>query len=51
LVWYKDFTPLGKNPKLTQKWQVTPKITEDNGTNAMIVLASGKNKISNIMRH
>ncbi len=33
LVWFEDFTPLGKNPKLTPKWQGPAKITEINDTN------------------
>ncbi len=34
LVWYEDFTPLGKSPKLTLKWQGPAKITEINDTSA-----------------
>ncbi len=50
LVWYEDFSPLGKNAKLTPKWQGPAKITEINDTNACILLANGKAKILNIMR-
>jgi len=50
LVWYEDFSPLGKNAKLTPKWQGPAKITEINDTNARILLANGKTKILNIMR-
>ncbi len=50
LVWFKDFVPLGKNPKLTPKWQVPAKITEVNDTNARVLLPNGKTKIYNIMR-
>jgi hypothetical protein len=50
LVWYEDFTPLGKNAKLTPKWQGPAKITEINDTNARILLANGKTKILNVMR-
>jgi hypothetical protein len=49
LVWYDDFSPLGKNPKLTPEWQGPAKITEVNDTNARIVLANSKTKILNIM--
>ena len=34
LVWYEDFAPLGKNAKLTPKWQGLAKITEINDTNS-----------------
>jgi hypothetical protein len=50
LVWYEDFTPLGKNAKLTPKWQGPAKITKINDTNARILLANGKTKILNVMR-
>ncbi len=50
LVWYEDFAPLGKNAKLTPKWQGPAKITEINDTNARILLPNGKTKILNIMR-
>ena len=50
LVWYEDFSPLGKNAKLTPKWQGPAKITEINDTNARILLANGKTKILNVMR-
>jgi hypothetical protein len=50
LVWYEDFVPLGKNAKLTPKWQDPAKITEINDTNARIVLPNGKTKILNVMR-
>ncbi len=33
LVWFEDFAPLGKNSKLTPKWQGLGKITEINDTN------------------
>jgi hypothetical protein len=33
-VWYEDFAPLGKNLKLTPKWQGLAKITEVNDTDA-----------------
>jgi hypothetical protein len=49
LVWYEDFTPLGKNAKLTPKWQGPAKITEINDTNARILLPNGKTKILNVM--
>jgi hypothetical protein len=49
LVWYEDFTPLGKNPKLTPKWQGPAKNTEINDTNAHILLSKGKTEILNIM--
>jgi hypothetical protein len=49
LVWYEDFAPLGKNAKLTPKWQGPAKITEINDTNAHIVLPNGKTKILNVM--
>jgi hypothetical protein len=45
LVWYEDFVPLGKNAKLTPKWQGPAKITEINDSNAQIVLPNGKTKI------
>jgi hypothetical protein len=50
LVWYEDFTPLGKNPKLAPKWQCPAKITEINNTNACVLLSNGKTKILNVMR-
>jgi Integrase core domain len=50
LVWFEDFAPLGKNPKLTPKWQGPAKITEINDTNARLQLPKGKTKIYNIMR-
>jgi hypothetical protein len=49
LVWYKDFAPLGKNPKLTPKWQGPAKITEINDTNNRILLANGKTKVINVV--
>ncbi len=45
LVWFEDFAPLGKNPKLTPKWQGRAKITEINDTNARLQLPNGKKKI------
>jgi hypothetical protein len=50
LVWYKDFAPLGKNLKLTPKWQGPAKITEINDTKARILLPIGKLKVLNVMR-
>jgi hypothetical protein len=50
LVWYEDFAPLGKNPKLMPKWQGPAKIQEVNDTNACILLPNGKSKVLNIMR-
>jgi hypothetical protein len=50
LVWYEDFAPLGKNPKLTPKWQGPAKITEVNNINARILLPNGKSKVLKIMR-
>ena len=50
LVWYEDFAPLGKNPKLTPKWQGPAKITEINDTNARVLLPNGKTKILHVMR-
>ena len=50
LVLYEDFSPLGKNAKLTPKWLGPAKITEINDTNARIQLPNGKSKILNIMR-
>jgi hypothetical protein len=50
LVWYEDFAPLGKNPKLTHKWSGPAKITEINDTNARILLSNGKSKVLNVMR-
>jgi hypothetical protein len=41
-VWYEDFNPLGKNPKLSPKWQVPAKITEINDTIARILLPNGR---------
>ena len=49
LVWYEDFAPLGKNPKLTPKWSGPAKITEINDTNARILLPNGKSKVLNVM--
>jgi len=49
LVWFEDFAPLGKNPKLTPKWQGPAKITKINDTNARLQLPNGKTKIYNIM--
>jgi hypothetical protein len=34
LILYKDFSPLGKNAKLTPKWQGPAKIMEINDSNA-----------------
>jgi hypothetical protein len=50
LVWFEHFAPLGKNPKLTPKWQGPAKITEVNDTNARLQLPNGKTKIYNVMR-
>jgi hypothetical protein len=50
LVWYEDFALLGKNPKLTPKWQGPAKITEINDANARLLLPNGKTKILNVMR-
>jgi len=50
LVWFEDFAPLGKNPKLTPKWQGPAKITEINDTNARLLMPNGKTKIYNVMR-
>jgi hypothetical protein len=50
LVWYKDFAPLGKNPKLTPKWQGPAKITEINDTIACILLPNVKSKVLNVMQ-
>jgi hypothetical protein len=50
LVWFEDIAPLGKNPKLTPKWQGPAKITEINDTNARLQLPNGKTKVYNIMR-
>jgi len=50
LVWFEEFAPLGKNPKLMPKWQGPAKITEINDTNARVLLPNGKTKIYNIMR-
>jgi hypothetical protein len=49
-LWYEDFSPLGKNPKLTPKWQGPAKITEINDTNARVLLPNRKTKILNVMR-
>ncbi len=49
-MWYNDFAPLGKNAKLTPKWQGPAKNTELNYTNTCIVLPSGKSKVLNFMR-
>jgi hypothetical protein len=48
-VWYEDFTLLGKNPKLTPKWQGPAKITEINDTNTSVLLPKGKTKILNVI--
>jgi hypothetical protein len=37
LFWFEEFTPLGKIPKLTPKWQGPAKITEVNDTNARVI--------------
>ncbi len=50
LVWFEDFAPLGKNPKLTPKWQGPAKITKDNDTIARVLLPNSKTKIYSIMR-
>jgi hypothetical protein len=50
LVLFEEFAPLGKNPKLTPKWQGPAKITEINDTNARVLLPNGTTKIYNIMR-
>jgi hypothetical protein len=50
LVWYEDFSPIGKNPKLMPKWAGPAKITEVNDTNARILLPNGKSKVLNVMR-
>jgi hypothetical protein len=50
LVWYEDFAPLSKNPKLTPKWQGPAKITEINDTNTRVLLPNGKTKILNVKR-
>jgi hypothetical protein len=50
LVWFGDFAALGKNPKLTPKWQGPAKITEINDTNVRLQLPNGKTKIYNVMR-
>jgi hypothetical protein len=50
LVLFEEFALLGKNPKLTLKWQGLAKITEINDTNARVLLPNGKTKIYNIMR-
>jgi hypothetical protein len=44
LVWFEDFAPLGKNPKLMPKWQGPAKITEINDTNARLQLPNGNQK-------
>ncbi len=44
LVWYEDFTPLGKTPKLTPFWQGPAKITC-----ARVMLFIGKIKILNVI--
>jgi hypothetical protein len=49
LVWYKDFALLGKNPKLSPKWQGRSKITEVNDTHAHILLPNSKSKVLNMM--
>jgi hypothetical protein len=50
LVWFEEFAPLGKNPKLTPKWQGPAKITEISDTNARLLLPNGKTKVYNVMR-
>ncbi len=50
LEWYEDFAPLGKNPKLTPKWQGPAKITEINDANTRLLLPNGKTKILNFMQ-
>jgi hypothetical protein len=50
LVWFEDFAPLGKNPKLTPKWQGPAKVTEVNDTNARLLQPNRRTKIYNIMR-
>jgi hypothetical protein len=50
LVWFEDFAPSGKNPKLTPKWQGPAKITEINDTNVRLQLPNGKTKIYNVMQ-
>ncbi len=50
LVWYEDFAPLGKNPKLTPKQQAPAKITEINDTYAHVLLPNSKTKILHVMR-
>jgi hypothetical protein len=50
LVWFEEFAPLGKNPKLPPKWQGPAKIMEINETNARLQLPNGKTKIYTIMR-
>ncbi len=50
LVWYEDFAPLGKNAKLTPKWQSPAKITEINDINARIVLPYGKTNVMHIKK-
>jgi hypothetical protein len=45
----KIFTLLGKNPKLTPKWQGPAKITEINDTNTSVLLPKGKTKILNVI--
>jgi hypothetical protein len=49
LVWYEDFVPLGKNAKLTPKWQGPAKITEISETNARVLPPKGKTKNLNVM--
>jgi len=49
LVWFEDFAPLGKNPKLTPKWQAPAKITEINNTNARLQLPNRKTNVYNAM--
>ena len=48
-MWYKDFAPLGKTPKLTPRWQGPAKITETNDTYTRILLPNGKTKVLNVM--
>ncbi len=42
--------PLGKNSKLTPKWQGPAKVTEINYNNSSILLPNGKSKALNMMR-
>ena len=49
LVWFEDFAPLWKNPKLTPKWSGPAKVTEINDTNARILIPNSKAKVLNVM--